>query len=57
MNQFGTTFSVTALANAIACKLSNEEIELFASMLNQLGYTLETIVSQRELCKSKENLE
>lgn len=57
MNPLGTTFSVTALANAIACKLDDEEIGLLAVILNQLGDTLETIALQRTLCNRTENSE
>ena len=45
------TASVTALANAIACKLSDEELTMLASVLVQLGDTLVTVVSQRALCE------
>lgn len=57
MNPLGTTFSVTALANAIACKLDDDEIGLLAVILNQLGDTLETIALQRTLCHRTENSE
>ena len=57
MNPLGTTFSVTALANAIACKLDDNEIGLLAVILNQLGDTLETIALQRTLCNRTENSE
>lgn len=55
MNPCNLTFSVTAIANAIAKNLSVEEIKLLASLFSQLGYTLETIASQRELCDSRHN--
>lgn len=49
------TSAVTALANAIACKLSSDEIALLASILVQLGDTLATIGAAQALCeKSKE---
>lgn len=57
MNPLGTTFSVTALANAIACKLDDNEIGLLAVILNQLGDTLETIALQITLCNRTENSE
>lgn len=57
MNPLGTTFSVTALANAIACKLDDDEIGLLAVILNQLGDTLETIALQITLCNRTENSE
>ena len=51
MNACKLTTSVTALANAIACKLSDEGLTMLASVLVQLGDTLVTIVSQRALCE------
>lgn len=58
MNSCELTASVTALANAISCKLNNEELTLLSAVLVQLGDTLVTIVTQREICgnlnKSKE---
>ena len=44
------TSAVTALANAIACNLTLEEITLLASILVQLSDTLNTIVAQENLC-------
>ncbi len=52
MNACELTASVTALANAIACKLNNDEITLLASVLVQLGDTLVTIATQRNLCEN-----
>ena len=53
MNACEITASVTAIANAISCKLTNEELTLLASVLVQLGDTLVTIVSQRALYEKK----
>lgn len=53
MNPAGTTFSVTLLANAIADKLDNDQLELLAVILNQLGDTLATIVIQRNINNNK----
>lgn len=50
MNACELTASVTALANAIACKLDNDELTLLASVLVQLGDTLVTIATRRSLC-------
>ena len=50
MNSLELTSTVTALANAIACKLSVEEITLLASILVQLGDTLATISAKESLC-------
>lgn len=43
MNYFELTSSITLLALTIAPELTNDEIELFVSMLNQLEDTLITI--------------
>lgn len=51
MNPCQLTASVTALANTIACRLSNEEISLLAAVLVQLGDTLVTIAAQRAVCE------
>lgn len=52
MNSCELTASVTAIANALACKLSDDELTLLASVLVQLGDTLVTIVTQRAICES-----
>lgn len=52
MNSCELTASVTALANAIACRLNNEELTLLASVLVQLGDTLVTIATQRSICEN-----
>ena len=51
MNACELTASVTAAANAIACKLSDEELTLLAAVLVQLGDTLATIATQRTICR------
>lgn len=51
MNSCELTASITALANGISCNLSNEEITLLAAILVQLGDTLVTIVTQRDICE------
>lgn len=52
MNAPELTAAVTALANAIACRLSADQINLLAAVLTQLGDTLATIATQRSLCGS-----
>ena len=52
MNPCELTASVTAVANALACKLNDDELSLLASVLVQLGDTLVTIVTQRAICKN-----
>lgn len=51
MNPCELTAAVTAVANTLACKLSNEELTLLASVLVQLGDTLVTIATQRTICE------
>ena len=51
MNSLEVTSAVTALANAIACQLTNDEIILLAGILVQLGDTLVTIATWRDLCE------
>ena len=50
MNSLELTGAITALANAIACKLSVDEIALLASIFVQLGDTLATIAARESLC-------
>lgn len=57
MNSCEITASVTAVANALACKLDNDELTLLASVLVQLGDTLVTIVTQRAICENMNNRE
>ena len=51
MNSLELTSAVTALANAIACKLAPNEIALVASIFVQLGDTLATIAASQALCE------
>ena len=53
MNACELTASITALANAIACKMTNEELTLLGVILTQLGDTITTIAVQREICEKK----
>ena len=53
MNACELTASITAVANAIPCKLSIEETTLLATVLVQLGDTLATIATQRAICEEK----
>ena len=52
MNSCELTASITAAANAIACKLSDEELSLLSAVLVQLGDTLATIAAQRGVCNN-----
>jgi hypothetical protein len=51
MNSLELTSAVTALANALACRLTPSEISLAASLFVQLGDTLATIAAQKALCE------
>ena len=53
MNSCQLTASVTAIANALSCKLNVEEITLLAAVLVQLGDTLTTIAAQKAICEAK----
>lgn len=52
MNSCELTAAVTAVANTLACKLSNDELTILASVLVQLGDTLVTIATQRTICEN-----
>ena len=54
MHAWELTGMVTALANAIACNRSPDEIALLASILVQLGDTLATIATRKSLCEKNE---
>ena len=51
MNTVELTATVTAVANAIACRLTASEVALVASIFVQLGDTLATVVAARTLCE------
>ena len=53
MNSLELTSAITALANALACKLTNDEISMLANILDQLSDTLSTIATHRSLCKEQ----
>ena len=57
MNSYGLTTSITAVANAISCKLSIEETTLLATVFVQLGDTLATIATKRTICEAKKEEE
>ena len=50
MNPCSLTASVTAIANTLACKLTEEELNLLGVILTQLGDTLLTIATARSVC-------
>lgn len=51
MNPLELTTSITALANALSCKLMIDEMNLLGAILTQLGDTLITIATQKSLCE------
>ena len=55
MNSWELTTAITALANAIACRLSDDELNLLGVTLTQLGDTLITIATQRSICCNKDS--
>jgi hypothetical protein len=44
------TASITALANALACRLTEDQLSLLGATLTQLGDTLITIATHRSVC-------
>ena len=50
MNGCTLTASVTALANTLACSLSEDDLTLLGVILTQLGDTLLTIAPPRSIC-------
>ena len=50
MDSLELTGAITALANAIACRLTVDEMALVASIFVQLGDTLATIAARKSLC-------
>ena len=56
MGSLELTSAVTALANAIACKLTVEETAFVASILVQLGDTLATIAAHESLCETQNKI-
>ena len=57
MNSLELTTAITALANAIACNLTIDELALLAGIFVQLGDTLATIASTKNLCGEKNKAE
>ena len=53
MHACEVTASVTALANTLACQMTNDELNLLGVILTQLGDTILTIAAHREICGGK----
>ena len=47
------TASITAIANALACRLTTDQVNLLGVAFTQLGDTLLTIGTQREICEKR----
>ena len=56
MNSCELTASITAAANALACRLTGDELTLLGATLTQLGDTLVTIATQRSICNSQKRV-
>ncbi len=50
MNGCSLTASITAIANTLACKLTEAELNLLGTALTQLGDTLLTLATHRSIC-------
>ena len=53
MNSCELTASVTAIANTLACSLTQDELTLLGTILTQLGDTLSTIAAHRSICSQQ----
>ena len=53
MNACELTAAVTAAANYLACRLTDDQLNLLGVTLTQLGDTLITIATQRSICAPK----
>lgn len=53
MNSCELTTSITAVANALACKLTDDELNLLGATLTMLADTLLTIATQRSISSQK----
>lgn len=50
MSPFELTTFINTTANAIACNMSDDELNLLSTVFSQLGDTLATISVQRSIC-------
>lgn len=53
MNACELTAAITALANTLACGRTTDELSLLGIILTQLGDTLSTIATQKQICQEK----
>ena len=56
MNPCELTASITAIANTLACNMTNAQLSVLGSSLTQLADTLFTIAAQRSISQPKEYL-
>lgn len=56
MNPCELTASITAIANTLACNMTNDQLSVLGSSLTQLADTLFTIAAQRSISQPKEYL-
>ena len=54
MDPVELTASITALANALSCRLTVKELNLLGMIFNQLGATIITIAAERALYEKSE---
>ena len=52
LNGCNLTASITAIANTLACRLTEDELTLLGSVLTQLGDTLLTLATHRSICNT-----
>ncbi len=57
MNSCELTASITAIANTLACKLTDDELNLLGATLTLLADTLFAIATQRSICSHKNEQE
>lgn len=50
INPCELTASITAIANTLACNLTQDELTLLGTVLTQLGDTLSTIAAHKSIC-------
>ena len=55
MTSLELTSAITALANAMACHLTVDEIALLVGIFVQLGDTLATVAARENLCGNTGN--
>lgn len=53
MDSCELTASITAVANMLACNLTQNELNLMSAVLSQLGDTLATIAAHRSICEAQ----